>query len=222
MIKPPTTPIGNKNTQQKKKAIVIISPNIGANIDNINNRTIEINSITITPNVKNKTVGTKSTNPVTSSVVNDSIKATNTSNSTKIKAKPKNIKNANRIMTTSTGIDNMISGEIKIANRNRNGRPRNKNGRKIMNKNPKNSKINGLKISNNTMNPPNKNAPNAKAIPIVSNIRETIKNIAIIAKPPNTNAPANIKGEAITINENIPLNIIVATTENAVIGIDNM
>lgn len=150
------------------------------------------------------------------------MKATNTSSSTKINANPKNIKKPNRIMITSIGIDNIISGETNSANRNRNGRPRIKNGSNIMNINPINNKINGLNNINNTMAPPNKNAPKAKAIPIVSNIREPMKNNAIIAKPPNTNAPANIKGEAITNNENIPLNIIVATTENAVIGIDNM
>jgi hypothetical protein len=177
--------------------------------------------IKITAPVKNKIVGTNITKATIINVVNDNIKAMNNRINTKMKAKPRNMKNPNIVSIIKIGIVIIIKGDTNNANSNKNGIPSKMNGKNIRNKKPRPNRINGLNIINKIIKPPNKKAPITKNVPMVRNIKLPIKMIAKIANPPNTNPPASKKGKNMTKMDNIPLAIIVATMENAFIGNDN-
>jgi len=186
-----------------------MKPIMGAKNSRNPRATIDIKRITITPRVKNRTVGTNSTKAVIINVDNDNIKAMNISMSTNRNANPKNMKNPNTISTIRMGIDIIIKGDMSNANKNKNGRPSIRKGNNTKNNTPAPNSISGLIITSKTKN-----------VPIVKNTKLPKNIIAIIAKPPNTNAPASINGRKITKILKRPLNIIEATIENAVIGID--
>lgn len=176
--------------------------------------------ITITAPVKNKIVGTNITKATIISVDNDNIKAMNKRIRTNTKANPKNIKNPNIMINITIGIVIIINGDTNNANRNKNGSPSIINGRNIMNTKPRPNKINGLNMSSSTKSPVATKAPIAKNVPKVRNIKVPTKKIVISANPTNTNEPARMKGRKITKSDRRPLNIIVATIENAFIGKD--
>ena len=182
---------------------------------------MDSNKIIITAPVKNKIVGTNITKATIIRVDNDNMKAMNKRIRTKTKANPKNIKNVNTISNITIGIVIIINGDTNNANRNKNGSENRMKGRNIRNTNPRPNKINGLNISARIKSPVPTKAPIAKNVPKVRNIKVPIKKIAISANPTNTNEPASMNGRKITKSDRRPLNIIVATIENAFIGNDN-
>ena len=198
-----------------------MKPNIGAKNSRTPSAIMDNVRIKITAPVKNKTVGTNITKATIINVVNDNIKAMNNRINTKMKAKPRNMKNANIISIITIGIVIIINGDTNNANRNKNGSESKRNGKNRRNKKPRPNRINGLNNINKIIKKPNKKAPITKNVPMVRNIKLPTKMIANRANPPNTNPPASMKGKNMTKMDTIPLNIIVAIMENAITGNDN-
>ena len=175
----------------------------------------------MTPPVKNNTVGTNITKATIISVDNDIIKAMNKRISTKMKANPRNMKKPKIINNIKTGIEIIMMGDTINANKNKNGSPSSMKGKNTKNTKPNPNKINGLKTIKVNVIPTKASTPITKKEAIVKNIRAPIKITAMIIKPTNKNSPASMNGNSIKSIDTMPLNIIVATIEKAVIGMDN-
>ena len=170
--------------------------------------------------MKNSIVGTNRTKATIISTDNDNIKAINNNTNIKIKAKKRNIKNPPNISSIKIGIDTMIIGAPKSANKSNTGNDNTMSGKNIRNKKPAPKRRSGLASTSKIMKPPNRKAPIIRKVPNVRNIRDPMKMIAMIANPPNRKPPARMKGKNIRNAARKALAMSVAIIEKAKSGSD--